>query len=117
MPLTKQEIVRWYNTSIIPSDGTHELNKFMSDINRRFSAFIVTREDSGHCVYDRKSDLFKGVYYADRNKALKAFQKYGFTDDDIRNKMGMPPPLECRTTKARYRLQKYLQKCNTGQDT
>ena len=31
MELTKQDIIKWYHTSILPAGGTEELNKFMND--------------------------------------------------------------------------------------
>jgi hypothetical protein len=39
--LTKQDIIKWYNTSILPSCGTEELNIFMYDISRVYDAFSI----------------------------------------------------------------------------
>ena len=62
--LTKQEILRWYHTSILPTDGTEELNKFMLD------AAICLKDGRVECK--------------NYSKAMTAFKKYGFNEADIK---------------------------------
>lgn len=61
--LTKQEIIRWYHTSVLPSEGTEELNKFMLDVAIRYGGI--------------------NVGYKNFPRAMKAFKKYGFNEADI----------------------------------
>lgn len=63
--LTKQEIIRWYHTSVLPSEGTEELNKFMLDVAIKYDGI----NNVGHKNFPR---------------AMKAFKKYGFNDADIK---------------------------------
>ena len=70
--ITKQDIIRWYYTSIIPSDGTEELNVFMTDIAVAYDYFH--RMPDGTEV---------GIIYKNLTKAMKAYAKYGFTEVDI----------------------------------
>lgn len=62
--MTKQDIIKWYHTSVLPSDGTEELNKFMLDV----------------------AIWLKGgrVEYKNYSKAMKAFKKYSFNEADIK---------------------------------
>ena len=69
---TKKDIMRWYNTSILPPDGTEELNKFMLDTAISFDAFWYLPDGSP-----------VGIIYKDLSKALKAYARYDFTADDI----------------------------------
>lgn len=62
--LTKQEIIRWYHTSVLPNEGTQELNEFMSNVAIKYNGL--------------------GVVYKNYSKAVKAFKKYGFNEADIK---------------------------------
>lgn len=62
--MTKQDIIKWYCTSVLPVEGTEELNKFMLDIAVK---------------YDGYKAVFKFPAKADR-----AFKKYNFTESDIK---------------------------------
>ena len=69
---TKQDIIRWWNTGILPSDGSEELNTFMGDTCITYDAFWVMPDGSQ-----------VGMVYKNLTKAMKAYTKYGFTDADI----------------------------------
>lgn len=69
---TKQEIIRWWNTSILPADGTEDLNTFMLDTSILYDAFW--RMPDGTEV---------GTVYKNLSRAMKAYNKYGFTPEDI----------------------------------
>jgi hypothetical protein len=62
--MTKQDVIKWYHTSILPSDGTEELNKFMLDV-----------------AIHLKND---GIELKHPARAAKAFKKYGFNEADIK---------------------------------
>lgn len=62
--MTKQDVIKWYHTSILPSDGTEELNKFMLDVA------ICLRNG--------------GIELKHPARAAKAFKKYGFNEADIK---------------------------------
>lgn len=85
--LSKADIITWYNTSIIPACGTQELNVFMLDIARVFDTLAVYTD--GQPV---------GVIYKNLTKAQKAFDKYGFSETDIKIKMNLPIPKEDNAT-------------------
>ena len=72
MTLTKQEILRWWNTSMLPSDGTEDLNKFMLDT--AIAIDTLWKMPDG-------SDV--GLIYINLNKAMKAYTQYNFSEDDI----------------------------------
>lgn len=80
--LSKSEIITWYNTSILPSCGTEELNEFMLDIARVFDALSIYPDGT-------KVD----TVYKNLNKAQKAFDKYKFSESDFK-KMNLPIPKE-----------------------
>lgn len=69
---TKKDIIKWYNTSILPPDGTEELNKFMADTAIIFGAY---------CFMPDGTQV--GLHYKNLSKALKAYERYEFTADDI----------------------------------
>lgn len=69
---TKQDIIRWWNTSILPSDGTEDLNAFMLDTS--------ILQDAFHRMPDGSE---VGLVYKNLTKAMKAYTKYGFTPEDI----------------------------------
>jgi len=69
---TKQEILRWYHTSVLPSDGTVELNSFMQDTCITYDAFWEMPDGSE-----------VGIVYKNLSRAMKAYNKYGFTPEDI----------------------------------
>lgn len=71
--MTKQDVIKWYNTSILPSDGTEELNKFMLDV-----------------AIHLKNGFVELKY---PTRAEKAFKKYGFNEADIKK---MYPSLSSR---------------------
>lgn len=62
--MNKQDIIKWYHTSVLPVGGTEELNKFMLDIAVRLTP--------------------EGVRYKNITKAKKAYAKYKFTEADIK---------------------------------
>lgn len=70
--MTKQEIIRWYHTSTQPSNGMEELNSFMLDTVITYDAFW--RMPDGSEV---------GTVYKNLSRAMKAYNKYGFTPEDI----------------------------------
>lgn len=69
---TKQEIIRWWHTGILPSDGTVELNQFMLDTCVTYDAFWHMPDGSK-----------VGTVYKNLTKAMKAYKKYGFAEADI----------------------------------
>lgn len=69
---TKQEIIRWWNTSILPADGTEDLNTFMLDTSILYD-----------CFHRMPDGTEVGLIYKNLTKAMKAYTKYGFTPDDI----------------------------------
>lgn len=69
---TKQEIIRWYHTSVLPSGSTDELNAFMQDIAITYDAF-----------WRMPDGLEVGTVYKNLSRAMKAYNKYGFTPEDI----------------------------------
>jgi hypothetical protein len=70
--MTKKDILKWYATSILPPDGTEELNKFMLHTAIGFDDLWVMPDGSP-----------VGMIYMDLTRALKAYAKYDFTPDDI----------------------------------
>lgn len=71
--MNKQDIIRWWHTSVLPSGGTDELNQFMLDTCVTYDAFWAMPDGSQ-----------VGLVYKNLSKAMKAYNKYGFTEDDIR---------------------------------
>lgn len=102
--LTKKDIIHHWHTSIIPPCGTEELNKFCLDIATRFTAWTVVNGESfatGH----RK--IWGQTYYINRNRAIKAYAKYGFTDEEITQKLEKPHPNN-KANRMRSRFERYL---------
>jgi hypothetical protein len=69
---TKKDILHWYNTSVLPPSGTEELNKFMADTAVIYGAALFMPKGS-----------ISGLRYKNLSKALKAYERYNFTAEDI----------------------------------
>ena len=72
MSLNKQYIMKNYFTSVLPPEGLEDMNQFYQDTCVQFDAFW--RMPDGNEV---------GLVYKNLTKALKAYEKYGFTEADI----------------------------------
>lgn len=70
--LTKKDIIANTLTSRLPACGTEELNKFYQDTCVVFDAFWAQPDGSQ-----------VGCVYRNLTKALKAYERYGFSDADI----------------------------------
>jgi len=69
---TKQDIIRWWHTSILPSDGTEELNQFMLDTAIMYDSLWIMPDGTE-----------VGIVYKNLSRAMKAYTKYGFTPEEI----------------------------------
>lgn len=70
--MTKKEIIHWWETSVLPPGGTDDLNKFSDDTAILYDALHVMPDGSP-----------VGLVYKNLSKALKAYERYGFTTDEI----------------------------------
>ena len=86
MEFTKQDISKWYHTSILPAGGTDELNKFMSDTaiaRTTVSTDILGQALIGRVVTDENGTavaLNDNVQVADLITTLK---QNGYSDLEI----------------------------------
>ena len=86
MELTKQDISKWYHTSILPASGTEELNKFIADtaiVRNTKSESILEQSLIGRVVANEDGTavaLNDNVQVADLITTLK---QNGYSDLEI----------------------------------
>jgi len=88
MELTKQDIIKWYHTSILPASGTEELNKFMSDT--AIARTLVVEAILGQSLIGRVVTDENGAAVASNANAqvaalITALKQDGYSDLEIIN--------------------------------